>query len=49
MIITLRIPVTQKDYERLKEAKGDRNWHEFIMQLAKPLGNPEPEEFGNLE
>lgn len=26
---------TEKEFEQLKKAKGDKSWHNFIMQLAK--------------
>ena len=26
---------TEEEFERLKKVKGDKSWHDFIMELAK--------------
>lgn len=31
---TLNIPLEDKEYEELNDAKGERNWHDFVMLLV---------------
>lgn len=32
---TLNIPLEDKEFNLLEKEKGEMNWHDFIMQLAK--------------
>ena len=32
---TLNIPLEDKEYKALSKAKGNKTWHNFIMELAK--------------
>ena len=32
---TLNIPLEDDEYNELLNNKGDMNWHDFVMQLAK--------------
>ena len=32
---TLNIPLEDKEFNLLEKEKGELNWHDFIMQLAK--------------
>ena len=32
---TINETFTDEEFERLKKAKGDKSWHDFILGLAK--------------
>ncbi len=32
---TVNETFTDEEFERLKNSKGDKSWHDFIMELAK--------------
>ena len=34
---TINVSFSLEEYGRLIAAKGDRNWHDFIMLLAQPI------------
>ena len=31
----LHLTIDENDYKKLKKAKGEKTWYEFIMSLAK--------------
>jgi hypothetical protein len=31
----LNIPLDDGEFKRLETAKGDKSWHDFVMELAK--------------
>ena len=37
---TINVSFSLEEYGRLIAAKGDRNWHDFIMLLAQPIRKP---------
>jgi len=32
---TINETFTDEEYERLKKAKNNKNWHDFILEMAK--------------
>lgn len=36
---TINEKFLDEEYEQLKKAKGDMNWHDFFMTLIKKGGN----------
>lgn len=39
MLRTINVTLTEEEFERLQSVKGEKNWRDFILELANKKSN----------